>query len=75
MIWKMVGFMKEWRWGWIINLVFVYGLVVFFFKLVYVVVKYGMVGLMKIVVLEIVEYGVMCNVICLGYVMMFLVEK
>lgn len=66
--------MKEKGWGWIINMVFVYVFVVFLYKLVYVVVKYGIVGLIKVVVLEGVEYGICCNVICLGYVYMLLVE-
>lgn len=46
--------MCEVGWGWIVNIVLVYGLMVLFFKLVYIVVKYGVVGMFKIVVLEIV---------------------
>lgn len=73
-IWVVVLGMKSWGWGWIINIVFVYVLVVLFYKFVYVVVKYGIVGLIKIVVLEVVEQGIIVNVICLGYVWMLLVE-
>lgn len=43
-------------------------------KLVYVVVKYGVVGFIKVIVFENVGIGIIVNVICLGWVWMVLVE-
>lgn len=67
--------MYECGFGWIINVFSVYGLWVFLYKLVYVVVKYGFEGLFKVMVLEGGFCGVMSNCIDLGYVCIVLVEK
>lgn len=61
--------------GCIINIGFIYLVVVFFFKLVYVVVKYGLLGFFKIIVLEIGDCDVIINIVCFVYVKMLLVEK
>lgn len=66
--------MCEVGWGWIVNIVLVYGFIVLFYKFVYVIVKYGVIGLIKIIGFEIVCEVIICNVICFGYVLMLLVE-
>lgn len=53
----------------IINMLFVGGLVVYFGSVVYWVVKYGVIGLIKVVVLELVMKKVCVNVLCLGGMM------
>lgn len=60
--------MKKQKFGRIINILFVNGLVGFVGKFVYNSVKYGVIGLIKVGVLEGVFYGIIVNVFCLGYV-------
>jgi len=67
--------MKARKWGRIINLASVHGLVASPFKSAYVAAKHGMLGLTKTVALEAAEFGVTCNAICPGYVLTPLVEK
>jgi len=67
--------MKARKWGRIINLASVHGLVASPFKSAYVAAKHGLLGLTKTVALEAAEFGVTCNAICPGYVLTPLVEK
>jgi 3-hydroxybutyrate dehydrogenase len=67
--------MKEQRWGRIINVASVHGLIASPFKAAYVAAKHGVIGLTKVVALEGAEFGVTCNAICPGYVWTPLVEK
>jgi len=67
--------MKARRWGRIINIASVHGLVASPFKAAYIAAKHGLVGLTKTVALEGAEFGVTCNAICPGYVLTPLVEK
>jgi 3-hydroxybutyrate dehydrogenase len=71
----VLGGMKERRWGRIINLASVHGLVASPFKSAYVAAKHGLVGLTKTVALEAAEFGVTVNAICPGYVLTPLVER
>lgn len=61
-------FMKSKKWGRIINIASVHGLVASVNKAAYVAAKHGIVGLTKVVALENVEEGVTCNAICPGWV-------
>ncbi|MBM3573289.1 MAG: 3-hydroxybutyrate dehydrogenase [Alphaproteobacteria bacterium] len=67
--------MKSRRWGRIINLASAHGLIASPFKSAYVAAKHGMVGLSKVIALEVAEEGITCNTICPGYVLTPLVEK
>lgn len=49
-------------------------MVVFKYKLVYIVVKYGLIGFVKIMVFEIGDVNIMINIVCLVYVKMLFVE-
>jgi 3-hydroxybutyrate dehydrogenase len=60
--------MKERRWGRIINLSSIHGLVASPYKSAYVSAKHGLIGLTKTVALEVGEHGVTVNAICPGYV-------
>ncbi|MDQ3797005.1 MAG: 3-hydroxybutyrate dehydrogenase [Pseudomonadota bacterium] len=66
--------MKAKRWGRIINIASAHGLVASPFKSAYVAAKHGIVGLTKVIALEVAEQGVTCNAICPGYVQTPLVE-
>jgi 3-hydroxybutyrate dehydrogenase len=66
--------MKLKKWGRIINIASAHGLVASPFKSAYVAAKHGMVGLTKVVALEVAEMGITCNAICPGYVKTPLVE-
>jgi 3-hydroxybutyrate dehydrogenase len=67
--------MRQRNWGRIINLASVHGLVASTHKAAYVAAKHGLVGLTKVVALELAETGVTCNAICPGWVKTPLVEK
>ena len=60
--------------GRIINIASAHGLVGSPFKAAYVAAKHGILGLTKVVALEIAEEGITCNAICPGYVWTPLVE-
>ncbi len=60
--------MKAKRWGRIINIASAHGLVASPFKAAYVAAKHGLLGLTKVVALEVAEDGITCNAICPGYV-------
>jgi 3-hydroxybutyrate dehydrogenase len=66
--------MKMQNWGRIINIASVHGLVASADKSAYVAAKHGVVGLTKVVALELAESGITCNAICPGWVRTPLVE-
>ncbi|HEX6364156.1 MAG TPA: 3-hydroxybutyrate dehydrogenase, partial [Albitalea sp.] len=67
--------MKARRFGRIINIASAHGLTASPFKSAYVAAKHGMVGLTKVLALELAEHGITANTICPGYVKTPLVEK
>jgi 3-hydroxybutyrate dehydrogenase len=66
--------MKRRQWGRIINIASAHGLVASPFKAAYVAAKHGVVGLTKVVALEVAETPITCNAICPGYVKTPLVD-
>ncbi|HTS52311.1 MAG TPA: 3-hydroxybutyrate dehydrogenase [Burkholderiales bacterium] len=67
--------MRAKRWGRIVNIASIHGLVASPFKSAYIAAKHGLVGLTKTVALETAGKGITCNAICPGYVWTPLVEK
>ncbi|WP_310385143.1 3-hydroxybutyrate dehydrogenase [Roseateles sp.] len=67
--------MHERKWGRIINIASVHGLVASADKSAYVAAKHGVVGLSKTVALETAGSGITCNAICPGWVLTPLVQK
>jgi len=67
--------MKEKRWGRIINIASVNGLVGFAGKSAYNSAKHGVIGLTKVAALEGAEHGITVNAVCPGYVDTPLVRK
>ena len=67
--------MKARKWGRIVNIASVHGLIASAYKSAYVTAKHGVIGLTKVTALEGAEHGVTCNAICPGYVWTPLVEK
>jgi 3-hydroxybutyrate dehydrogenase len=63
------------RWGRIINVASVHGLVASAEKSAYVAAKHGVVGLTKVTALENAGSGITCNAICPGWVLTPLVQK
>jgi len=68
-------YMKQRRWGRVINIASAHGLVASPFKSAYVAAKHGIMGFTKTVALECAQDGVTVNAICPGYVLTPLVEK
>ena len=68
-------YMQQQKWGRIINIASVHGLVASAGKSAYVAAKHGLVGLTKTVALETAKTGVTCNAICPGWVLTPLVQK
>ena len=67
--------MYERKWGRIINIASIHGLVASPFKSAYVAAKHGLIGLTRTTALEAGAYNVTCNAICPSYVRTPLVEK
>lgn len=67
--------MKAKGWGRIVNIASVHGLVASVNKSAYVAAKHGVVGLTKVVALEVAAAGITCNAICPGFVQTPLIEK
>ncbi len=67
--------MKKRSFGRIVNVASAHGLVASPFKAAYVAAKHGIVGLTKVVALELAEQGITVNAVCPGYVWTPLVEK
>jgi 3-hydroxybutyrate dehydrogenase len=67
--------MKARNWGRIVNIASVHGLVASTEKSAYVAAKHGMLGLTKVVALEMARTGITCNAICPGWVLTPLVQK
>lgn len=66
---KVIFFgMCECGWGWIVNIGLINGQVGQYGQVNYVVVKLGIYGFIKVLVQEGVKYGVIVNVIVLGYI-------
>lgn len=68
-------FMKKQKFGRIINIASIHGLVASELKSAYVASKHGLLGLTKTIALEGAPYNITCNAICPGYVKTPLVEK
>jgi 3-hydroxybutyrate dehydrogenase len=67
--------MIQQKWGRIINISSVHGKVASPFKVAYISAKHGMLGLTKVVALEMGENNITCNAICPAFVRTPLVEK
>src|SRR5579883_1539251 len=67
--------MYQQRWGRIVNISSIHGLVASAYKSAYVSAKHGLIGLTRVTALEGAPYGVTCNAICPSYVRTPLVEK
>ncbi len=67
--------MKQRKWGRIINISSVHGLVASVKKCGYVSSKFGVIGLTKTLALENAKTGVTCNAICPGFVLTPLIQR
>ena len=67
--------MQKRKWGRILNVASVHGLVASLEKSAYVAAKHGIVGLTKVTALENAQLGITCNAICPGFVHTPLVQK
>lgn len=67
--------MRKAKWGRIINIASVHGLVASVNKAGYIAAKHGLVGLSKVVALETVKEPITCNAVCPGWVRTPLVEQ
>jgi 3-hydroxybutyrate dehydrogenase len=70
-----IPLMKKAGWGRIINIASAHGLVASPHKAAYVAAKHGILGLTKVVGIELANDGITCNAICPGWVATPLVEK
>ena len=60
--------MKEKKWGRIVNISSIHGKVASPYKAAYVAAKHGVLGLAKVMALELAEFGITVNSICPGFV-------
>jgi len=67
--------MRRRQWGRIVNIASAHGLVASATKSAYVAAKHGLLGLMKVVALEMARSPITCNAICPGWVLTPLVQK
>lgn len=67
--------MMRGKWGRVINIASVHGKVASPYKAAYISAKHGVLGLTKVVALEMGEHGITCNAICPAYARTPLVEK
>jgi 3-hydroxybutyrate dehydrogenase len=67
--------MKSSNWGRIVNIASTHGLIASVEKSAYVAAKHGLLGLTKVVALEMAKTNVTCNAICPGWVLTPLVQK
>jgi 3-hydroxybutyrate dehydrogenase len=67
--------MKARKWGRVINMASIHGLVASPFKSAYIAAKHGIVGFTKTVALEVAEMGITANAICPGYALTPIVEN
>ena len=67
--------MKAGNWGRIVNIASTHGLIASVEKSAYVAAKHGVLGLTKVVALEMAKTNVTCNAICPGWVLTPLVQK
>ena len=67
--------MKINKWGRVINISSILGLVASPFKSAYISAKHGLIGLTKTIALEVGEYGITSNAICPAYVKTNMTEK
>lgn len=72
---ELIPAMKQERWGRIINIGSIHGLVASPYKVAYVSAKHGLLGLTKTAALELGEFGITVNAICPAYVRTPLVEN
>lgn len=71
----VIPHMKKGKFGRIVNIASVHGLVASAEKSAYVAAKHGVVGLTKVTALELANENITCNAICPGWVLTPLVEK
>ena len=67
--------MKARKWGRVINIASIHGLIASPFKSAYIAAKHGLVGFTKTVALEVAEMGITANAICPGYALTPIVEN
>ncbi len=67
--------MKSKKWGRVINMASIHGLIASPFKAAYTAAKHGLIGLTKTVALEVAEMGITANAICPGYALTQIVEN
>lgn len=67
--------MRQQGWGRIINIASTHGLVGSIHKAAYVAAKHGLVGLTKVIALEVASENITCNAICPGFVLTPLIEQ
>jgi 3-hydroxybutyrate dehydrogenase len=67
--------MKGRKWGRVINIASIHGLIASPFKSAYIAAKHGLVGFTKTVALEVAEMGITANAICPGYALTPIVEN
>ena len=67
--------MKQRKWGRVINIASIHGLIASPYKSAYVAAKHGLVGFTKAAALEVAQMGITVNAICPAYAMTPIVEK